>query len=90
MHPGEDLVAVWQAVRDQGFQNYRAAFTILDKALFQRQWINDILAGDTLSRQCPVAWRSWVERGAYKPLVSARLDVRPRSQQLPDSETDVP
>lgn len=81
--PGDDLVAVWRAVRGERFQNYRGTFTILDEALTPRAWIDEVLDESSLGSPCPVAWRRWVEKGVYLPLVSARIDTRSRSDQLP-------
>jgi Restriction endonuclease AspBHI N-terminal len=81
--PGDDLVALWRAVRGKRFQNYRATLTILDQALISRAWIDDVLLGDPMTSRCPATWRTWVEKGIYVPLISERLDMRSRAEQLP-------
>jgi Restriction endonuclease AspBHI N-terminal len=40
-----DLVAVWKTTNAQRFQNYRAAFTVLDVPVVTRTWLEDIAAG---------------------------------------------
>lgn len=56
----EDLVAVWRSQGGRRFQNYRAKFTVLDIAVASRAWIDDIIAGNPLSGNCPGPWRRWV------------------------------
>jgi hypothetical protein len=83
----EDLVAIWKTSNRQRFQNYRAAFTILDVAKISRAWINDIRSGTALTANAPGAWSAWVQTGIYLPLKAVRtLEHRNRAQQLPDSE----
>jgi len=84
--PGDDLVAVWRAVGQQRFQNYRATFTILDEAVITRQWIDDALSGTPLTHACPPTWRKWVDKRVFTPLVSERINTRSRKEQLPSSE----
>lgn len=80
----EDLVAVWRTTKGQRFQNYRATFTVLDVPRVSRAWINQILAGESLGSECPVAWRAWVKTGTYDPLLAPpTVIVRPREEQLP-------
>ena len=79
----EDLVAVWRSQQGRRFQNYRAQFTILDIATATRAWINDVLAGDTLSANCPGPWRRWITGRRYDALTSTRIEYRSRAEQLP-------
>jgi hypothetical protein len=80
----EDLIAVWRTTKDQRFQNYRATFTVLNVPQVSRSWITQILDGEPLGSECPAAWRSWVNTGAYKPLVAPpNIMVRTREKQLP-------
>lgn len=81
--PGDDLVAVWRTVKNHRFQNYRSTFTILDEAVIPRAWIDEIVSGSGLGSSCPNAWMTWVERGVIRPLVSERIDIRSRSEQMP-------
>lgn len=53
---GDELVAVWRAVGQHRFQNYRATFTILDEAVVRRGWLNDLLDGSRDS----LAWAARV------------------------------
>jgi hypothetical protein len=87
IQPGDDLVAVWRTVRGQRFQNYRGTFTILDEASIPRLWIDEVLRGDPLGASCPKAWRLWVEKGVYRPLVSERIDIRSKQDQMPTTAT---
>jgi Restriction endonuclease AspBHI N-terminal/Restriction endonuclease len=83
----EDLVAIWKTAGGQRFQNYRASLTILDVPSVSRDWLNDIKLGIPLSKNCPSAWRHWVERGAYRSLRTERsVEHRNRIEQLPETE----
>jgi AspBHI-like restriction endonuclease/restriction endonuclease len=83
---GDDLVAVWRAVGGRRFQNYRATFTVLDQAVVSRAWIDHLILGQVVTAEWPAAWRAWVEKGTYRPLISERLDIRSRVQQLPPTK----
>jgi Restriction endonuclease AspBHI N-terminal len=43
--------------RGKRFQNYRAKFTVLDIGRVSRNWLTDVLAGESLAATCPTAWR---------------------------------
>jgi hypothetical protein len=80
----EDLVAVWRTTGGDRFQNYQARFTVLDIAAVPRLWIDQIIAGERLGSHCPAAWRAWVERGTYAPLLAPpTVIVRRRDEQQP-------
>ena len=80
----EDLVAVWRTTSGVRFQNYQARFTVLDTPAVTRTWINQLIAGERLGSHCPAAWRAWVERGTYAPLLAPpTVIVRRREQQQP-------
>jgi hypothetical protein len=80
----EDLVAVWRTTKGQRFQNYRATFTVLDVPRISRPWINQVIAGEPLGSECPVAWRTWVTTGKYNSILAPpTVIVRGREQQLP-------
>lgn len=82
----EDLVAVWKSSENQRFQNYQAYFTILNVTVIPLMWIDDLLKGDHLSKNCPSAWRRWVDTGEYDALAaSPALSYRKRSEQLPSN-----
>ena len=49
----EDLVAVWKTTDGQRFQNYKSLFTVLDIASLSREWVNDILAGNSNTDNAP-------------------------------------
>ena len=82
----EDLVAVWRTTSGVRFQNYQARFTVLDTPVVARAWIDQLVAGHPLGSYCPAAWRAWIERGTYDPLLAPpTVIVRPRDQQQPAS-----
>jgi hypothetical protein len=81
----EDLVAIWRTTAGSRFQNYRATFTILDAPRISREWIDGLIAGTADLGTAPAAWREWVERGRYRPLLapSAR-PFRTKAEQVPE------
>ena len=80
----EDLVAVWKMASGQRFQNYRAVFTILDEAKISRDWITNLISGKS-GGNAPTAWKNWIEKGLYSPLVcdGTTLKSRSKEEQLP-------
>ena len=93
MSESDDLVAEWRTSNEETFQNYRATFTILDAPRISRAWIEDLKNGKVPSSHAPLAWREWVEKGTYRPLISLsptdrlaeELGGAPRSlRQSPD------
>jgi hypothetical protein len=44
-----DLVAVWKTTDGERFQNYKAAFTILDVPVVRREWLLELNQGNSLS-----------------------------------------
>jgi hypothetical protein len=86
----EDLVAVWRTTSGVRFQNYQARFTVLDTPVVTRAWIEQLVSGQPLGSHCPAAWRAWVERGTYDPLLAPpTVIIRPRDQQQP-APADMP
>jgi len=82
----EDLVAIWKATNGQRFQNYRAVFTILDEAIISRAWLNDLLQGNLETKNAPVNWLKWRNKGSYKPLMAeATTTIRSLDNQKPKS-----
>lgn len=80
----EDLVAIWRSSRGERFQNYRAIFTVLDVPRVTREWINELLAGESLGPACPTAWHRWVTVRRYEPLAAPPTTVsRQPQEQLP-------
>ena len=72
------------------FQNYQARFTVLDTPVVTRAWIDQLVSGQPLGSHCPAAWRAWVERGTYAPLLAPpTVIVRRRDQQQP-APADMP
>ena len=62
--------ALKSSVGEERFQNYRAAFTLLDIPVVPRAWIEALHAGEAIGPHTPAAWRSWVEEGTYRALQS--------------------
>ena len=51
-----------------------------------RRWLDDLEYGDGISSSyAPKAWKDWVEKGSYKPLVTEKNPVqyRKKNEQLP-------
>ncbi len=87
--PMDDLVAVWKTKGTHRFQNYRAAFTILDCDCVARKWVQSLGPGQSLGPDSPPVWRTWVESGVYRSLQSQRtIGFRPKQEQLPASPAD--
>jgi hypothetical protein len=81
----DELQAIWRNTGGERFQNYRARFTVLDVPRVERQWIEDILAGNArFSPHCPPAWASWIDGRTYTPLLAPSTTViRSQVAQLP-------
>ena len=80
----DDLVAVWRSTGGARFQNYKAAFTILNVPALSRDWLDEIKAGNAFTSAAPKAWRDWIARHSYDPLVAKPTkDWRKKSEQLP-------
>ena len=89
MQPADDLVAIWRTANDERFQNYKAAFTILDVAVVQRAWITELATGVATGPSCPVEFKGFSSFGIYVPLESPRnIQYRTKAQQLPASPKD--
>lgn len=86
---GDDLVAVWRARDGSRFQNYRATFTILNASVVTATWLQAVRGGDALSPECPPAFRAWLETGRYQPLISQRVGVRGKQEQMPSTAEGV-
>jgi NADH:ubiquinone oxidoreductase subunit len=83
----EELVALWRTTRSLRFQNYRSHFTVLRTARVSREWIAQILSGNTLGSACPPEWRAWVQARIYRALEAPRtISVRSKEEQLPKPE----
>ena len=86
----EDLVAVWKTTRNQRFQNYRSVFTILDAAVIDRVWLDELTAGRRTTEYAPAAWSEWVSLGRYRALTSEPTTViRSVEEQTPDTPIKV-
>ena len=75
----EDLVVIAHDRQGLELRNYRAKFTVLDARHVTRAWLNDVLAGEPFSGNCPEAWREWVTRLAYQPLARFPQDAEERA-----------
>lgn len=82
----EDLVAIWKHRGGDRFQNYRAAFTILNVERIPRAWISDLQEGNFLTENTPKAWEEWRRTGRYTPLQAERTkDHRGKDEQMPST-----
>ncbi len=87
--PTEQLVSIWKTKEGKRFQNYQAYFTILNVPVVPKLWINDLIEGNPLSRNCPEQWRQWVEKGVYVALKSELTrKYRSRLEQSPSNEME--
>jgi hypothetical protein len=83
----EDLVAIWKHKEGNRFQNYRAAFTILDVERIPRAWISDLQSDNFLTENTPDVWAEWRQSGRYTPLRAERTrEHRGRDEQTPSTE----
>ena len=88
--PHEQLMAIWKTKRDCRFQNYKAVFTILNAEVVSRAWIDDLIDGQPMSSNCPLAWKAWVELGTYQALTTQLTrQHRLREEQLPTKPAEV-
>jgi len=84
-----DLVAIWRLSNGSRFQNYQAKFTVLDVNQIPISWLEEVKKGNPLSKDCPAAWRLWIETGKYTPLQAPRtLTHRSIDEQLPQNAQD--
>lgn len=84
--PEEELVATWRTTADVRFQNYRSHFTVLSVQRISRQWIDEILAGNSLGEHCPREWRNWVKSRIYSALEAPpTITIRSRIEQVPST-----
>lgn len=85
---GEDLVAIWRVSNGQRFQNYRAAFTILNEAEISGSWVREVFASRTINlsdERVPKTLIHWIDKGKYTPLVATRaVSERSARDQLPE------
>lgn len=81
----DDLVAIWKTSGVERFQNYRAVFTVLNVPIVTREWIRDILVGNSLaSAHAPAPFLDWATSGHYQALEAGRsIQWRNKRQQLP-------
>jgi Restriction endonuclease AspBHI N-terminal len=75
----QDLEVITHDRQGLALRNYRATFTVLDVRHVTWAWIDDVLAGEPLSGNCPDAWREWVTRWAYQPLARFPQDAEERA-----------
>lgn len=86
LDPSTDLVAIWKSVDGRRFQNYKAAFTILDVSKIGRAWLDELHKSEKLGDHCPNVWRKWVSGGKAKALTAQRI-TRVRSASEQDGQT---
>lgn len=84
----EELVATWRTTSNVRFQNYRSHFTVLSVPRVRREWINEVLAGDSLGEHCPHEWKAWVKSRIFSALEAPpTVTIRTKEEQLP-SDSD--
>jgi hypothetical protein len=82
----EQLVAIWRTTNGQRFQNYRAAFSVLDLPIVPRTWLDDVALGNAVSPNAPAVWTRWVQTGLPDRLLAPRsFQIRSREEQIPRS-----
>lgn len=84
--PQDSLVAVWAQNSAGRYQNYKAIFTILDVPCIDRRWLVDLeMNNGYASKYAPTAWKKWIDKGTYKPLITDKNPVlyRRANEQLP-------
>jgi hypothetical protein len=86
----QDLVVISHDRQGLQVPNYQAKFTVLDAERVTRAWLNDVLAGEPLSDNCPAVWREWVTRRVYKPVVLGHDGERIPVGILPPSVLQFP
>jgi hypothetical protein len=83
----EQLVAIWRTADGERFQNYRAAFSVLNVPTVERAWLDDVSAGRSMSASAPATWKAWITTGLPDRLLAPRsLQIRSRDEQLPGSK----
>lgn len=85
-NPQDALVSVWAQNNEGRYQNYKSTFTILDIPQINRRWLADLETGDGYSSPyAPGAWKKWVDKCEYKPLITEKNPVQYRkaNEQLP-------
>jgi hypothetical protein len=82
----EDLVAIWKAVPEGRFQNYKAVFTILDEPVIKRKWIDSIKNDRNSLESAPGNWIKWIKKGKTVPLIAKKSrQFMTKAEQLPSS-----
>ena len=90
LNPQDALVSVWAQNNDGRYQNYKATFTVLDISNIDRRWLDDLESGlGYQSLYAPKAWKEWVDKGNYSPLITEKNPIlyRKANEQLPESST---
>ena len=80
----EQLVAIWRSQGDRRFQNYRAAFSVLNVRTLKRDWLRELVAGKPGEASAPKAWQRWRRTGIPDRLLAPKsIEHRTREEQLP-------
>ncbi len=86
-NPQDALVTVWAQNNDGRYQNYKAIFTVLDISCIDHRWLGDLEKGlGYESLYVPRAWKDWVDKGIYYPLITEKNPIlyRKANEQLPE------
>ena len=90
VNPQDALVSVWAQNNEGRYQNYKAIFTVLDIPRIDPKWLVDLEEGNGYdSKYAPKAWKEWVDKGNYRPLITEKNPIlyRKANEQLPEQGT---
>lgn len=90
VNPQDALVSVWAQNNEGRYQNYKAIFTVLDIPQIDSKWLADLEVGNGYdSKYAPKAWKEWVDKGSYRPLITEKNPIlyRKANEQLPEQGT---
>ncbi len=75
----EDLLIEERDSSDGMFLNYKASFSLLNIPIVKREFINELLQGNSLGDAAPLPWREWIETGEYDLLPASQIDLKRQS-----------
>jgi len=89
LRASEDLVAIWKISEGKRFQNYRARFSVLDVPVLDRNWLSDIIEGNSHSSNAPTIWSDWIDSGQARSLLATRsIEYRTKAEQIPHNSDE--
>jgi hypothetical protein len=63
---------IWSSDKVKGYLGHKVVFTVLDVDEISRDWINDLMNRNPLSKNCPEIWRKWIKTGECIPHTEAK------------------